>query len=63
MKPSSSFDTNRLGWRPVEWARLLGVSPSAIYLQIAQGKLPVIKVGATKIVPRSVAVEAGLIDD
>jgi hypothetical protein len=60
--PSSLLHKDRLGWRIPEWCRITGVKRGAVYSQIARGQLETVRVGSTTLIPRRVAVEAGLLD-
>jgi hypothetical protein len=51
----------RLGWRLAEWTALTGTSLSTTSRQIRRGDLRVVRLGATRIVPRSEAVRLGFI--
>lgn len=52
---------DRVAYSVAEYAQLVGKSCSAIYAQIYEGKLRSVKLGGSRLIPRSVMVEAGLI--
>jgi hypothetical protein len=49
----------RLGFRPAEFAALIGVSNVTVWRGIRDGKIDVIDEGGIKIVPRSYAIRKG----
>ena len=51
----------RLGFRPYEFAALIGVSRVTIWRWVKEGKIPTINENGIKIIPRSYAVKAGYI--
>jgi hypothetical protein len=51
----------RLGWPIPEWRMLTGASPATTSRQIRRGDLKVVRIGPTKIIPRSEAVRLGFI--
>jgi hypothetical protein len=51
----------RLGFRPAEYAALLGVSVTHIWRGIKAGRIKTVDVNDVKIVPRSHAIEQGII--
>jgi hypothetical protein len=53
----------RLGFRPAEFAALLGVSYPTIWRGIKSGKIDVVDQNGIKIIPRAYAVKVGLISD
>jgi excisionase family DNA binding protein len=53
--------TQRLGYRPGEFAALLGVSVPTIWRQIRDKKIEVVEIGNVKLIPRAFAIKHGLI--
>lgn len=53
----------RLGFRPVEFAALIGVSAPTVWRAIKRGDIPIVDQNGIKIVPRSYAIKAGYITD
>lgn len=53
----------RLGFRPAEFAALIGVSYVTVWRQIKAKKIKVVDQNGMKIIPRSYAVERGYITD
>jgi DNA invertase Pin-like site-specific DNA recombinase len=51
----------RLGFRPAEFARLIGVSDVTVWRGIRDGKINVIDQRGIKIIPRAFAIRAGFI--
>jgi|GEM_PF-3731231 len=52
----------RLGFRPAEFAALIGVSEVTIWRGIKGGKIDIVDQGGIKIIPRKFAVKAGYLD-
>lgn len=50
---SSSDSTERLAYRPVEAAKVLGISPSSLHRLTKRGEIPVVIKGNIKLYPRS----------
>lgn len=53
----------RLGFRPLEFASMLGISKTTLWRLIKEGKIEVIEIGGIKLIPRVAAVKAGLISE
>jgi hypothetical protein len=53
----------RLGFRPAEFAALIGVSYTTIWRGIKSGKIDVVSQNGITIIPRAYAVKAGYITD
>ena len=53
----------RLGFRPAEFAALIGVSYVTVWRGIKSGKIDVVDQNGIKIIPRAYAVKAGYITD
>ena len=51
----------RLGWRPLEFAALIGIGKSEVWQQIKDGKIPTVSQDGIKIVPRAYAIQMGYI--
>jgi hypothetical protein len=49
----------RAGWRPLEFAAMIGISRSEVWQQIKDGKIQTVDQDGIKIIPRSFAVKAG----
>lgn len=52
----------RLGFRPAEFAALIGVSEVTVWRGIKNDRIPIVDLGGIKIIPRKFAVSAGYID-
>lgn len=50
---SSSVSTERLAYRPLEAAKVLGISPSSLHRLTKRGEIPVVIKGNIKLYPRS----------
>ncbi len=50
---SSSDSTERLAYRPLEAAKVLGISPSSLHRLTKRGEIPVVIKGNIKLYPRS----------
>jgi|SRR5271166_4635287 len=53
----------RLGYRPAEFAALLGISYVTVWRRIKRGEITVVRIGGVQLVPRAFAIEQGLISD
>ena len=53
----------RLGFRPAEFAALIGVSHVTVWRGIKSGKIEVVDQNGIKIIPRAYAVKAGYLTD
>ncbi|GEC52650.1 excisionase family DNA binding protein [Bradyrhizobium japonicum] len=54
---------DRIGWRIAEYAQMTGLDVGTVYNQVYSGALPSVKIGGSRLIPRRVAVEAGLITE
>jgi hypothetical protein len=53
----------RLGFRPAEYAALTGVSLTHVWRGIKNGKIKTVDINGVQVIPRSHAIEQGIIKD
>lgn len=53
--------SQRLGYRPAEFAALCGVSYPTVWRRIKSGQIKTVVIGGVKVIPRAFAIECGLI--
>ena len=58
---ASLADNHVLGWRIGEWVVLTGTSRPTVWRQIKSGALKIVDVNGIKLVPRTEAVQLGLL--
>ena len=52
----------RGGWRPEEFAALIGISKAKVWQSIKQGTIPTVRQDGIQIIPRSYAIKQGYLD-
>jgi hypothetical protein len=53
----------RAGWRPLEFAAMIGIGKTELWAQIKAGKIKVVDQDGIKIIPRSFAIKAGYLPE
>jgi hypothetical protein len=53
----------RGGWRPEEFAALVGISPAKVWRSIKAGTIPTVEQDGIRIIPRSYAVAKGYLTE